>query len=193
MKYYILPGLLLDFPSLSISKVFRRVEALVSSSEFFKLPSTVVSSFIKRRRNGLTGLLVLPICLCSSSCISAWMAAGTGVNIDSGTDREEIHQILGKPVGTGDPADFNFRTADDKKKPVSIVDVHLFRGKVNSVAEGSELAMLNAYTLGTGEVYMIPFTIYDIVARSSENHRIEVAYDADFHVLGYEDTTIPKE
>lgn len=120
------------------------------------------------------------------------MTGATGVRIKPGMNREEVHQKLGPPTSVGEPKSFDVRGYRNEKKNVRLVDVHLYRGKINSVDEGGGQATVNALTLGTAEVIMIPMTAADIAVRSGQNHRIDVAYGDDLRVLDYKVTDAPK-
>lgn len=124
-------------------------------------------------------------CMATSSCVSAWMTGATGVNIKPGMNRDEVHQKLGPPSSAGEPKNFDIRGYRNEKKNVLLVDVHLYRGKINTVDEGGGQATLNAVTLGTAEVIMIPMTAASIAVRSGQKHRIDVAYGDDLRVLDY--------
>lgn len=131
-------------------------------------------------------------CMVTSSCVSAWMAGSTGVSIKRGMSRDEVHQKLGPPSSAGGPKNFDIRGFSNEKKTVRLVDVHLYRGKINSVDEGGGQAIANALTLGTAEVIMIPMTAAEIAVRSGQNHRIDVAYGDDLRVLDYTVKDPPK-
>lgn len=131
-------------------------------------------------------------CMVTSSCVSAWMTGSTGVSIKRGMNRDEVHQKLGPPSSAGEPKNFDIRGFSNEKKTVRLVDVHLYRGKINSVDEGGGQAIANALTLGTAEVIMIPMTAAEIAVRSAQNHRIDVAYGDDLRVLDYTVNDSPK-
>ncbi len=126
---------------------------------------------------------LLLCCNMTTGCVSAWMTTGTGVRINDGMERSEVHKILGSPVSTGDSKDFKSRSYTYKAEEIRLVDVHLYKGKVNTVDEGSGQAIMNALTLGTAEVIMIPMTAAEIAIRSSTSHKISVAYDDNLRVI----------
>lgn len=118
-----------------------------------------------------------------SSCVSAWMAASTGVTLKTGMERAEVHHKLGAPNSTC--KDVTLKNGNGEKVKAKFVDTHLYRGKLNSFDEGAGQAITNAVTLGTAEAIMIPMTAADIAVRSAQKHRVEVSYGADSRVLKY--------
>lgn len=129
--------------------------------------------------------LLLPTCLMMSSCVSAWMAASTGVTLKKGMERAVVHRKLGTPASTS--TDVMVKTGYGETIKAKFVDTHLYQGKLNSFDEGSGQAITNAVTLGTAEAIMIPMTVADIAVRSVQHHQIEIAYGANQRLLEYSD------
>lgn len=129
--------------------------------------------------------LLLPTCLMMSSCVSAWMAASTGVTLKKGMERAVVHRKLGTPASTS--TDVMVKTGYGETIKAKFVDTHLYQGKLNSFNEGSVQAMSNALTLGTAEVIMIPMTVAGIKVQKMEQHEVEIAYGADLRLLEYSD------
>ncbi len=128
---------------------------------------------------------LLMTCIMSSSCVSAWMTGATGVKIKRGMTRDVVHQKLGPPNATLDARKLDLRGTQGGKPKINIVDVHLYRGKINTVDEGGGQAIANALTLGTAELIMIPMTAVDIIIRSGQKHKISVDYGADYKVISH--------
>ena len=105
-------------------------------------------------------------------------ATGKSAAIAKGTAREEDISSFGDPVVTRTKVS---EELTDRlwftSYPISYLDIHHYRGKLNSADEGSGQAIVNALTLGTAEAIMIPLTAVDIVARSFGNHEIFVFYN----------------
>lgn len=129
--------------------------------------------------------LLLATCLMMSSCVSAWMAASTGVTLKTGMQRTEVHRKLGAPTSTS--TGITVKNGYGETMKAKFVDTHLYQGKLNSFDEGSGQAISNAVTLGTAEAIMIPMTAADIAVRSMQHHRIEIAYGPDLRLLEYSD------
>lgn len=124
--------------------------------------------------------------LCISGCISAWMTGATGekVYFSKGTPRAEVVNSLGEPVEKRDKvSNALFHRLHTSPELISYLEIYEFKGKLNSVDEGGGQATVNALTLGTGEVIMIPLTTLDIIRRSFGSHRIFVFYDSSDKVV----------
>ena len=117
------------------------------------------------------------------------MTASTGkeLSIYRGTSRIEVIKQLGEPKERR--TDINGETTArfiSYRTPVSYIEIFRYRGKLNAPDEGGGQAIINALTLGTAEVAMIPLTTADIAIRSVENNLIYVFFDSNSNVVDVE-------
>ena|ERR1017187_7514716 len=121
---------------------------------------------------------ILPLFLCG--CVSAWMTNATGKKIyfQTGMPRTDVVKTLGAPKERKTEINAALRNhLSYLHKAIAYVEIYEFKGKINTVDEGGGQAIMNALTLGTAEVIMIPMTAADIVVRSLETNLIYVFYD----------------
>lgn len=131
--------------------------------------------------------LLTIIALLGSGCVSAYMTHYTGrkINLPEGTPRTEVIETLGEPEEiTKEISTIYRKEFRHSKKKIERLEIHRYRGKINTVDEGGAQATVGAITLGISEVFMIPATAADIAERSFEKHKIYVFYDESDEVVG---------
>lgn len=113
-------------------------------------------------------------------------ATGKRLEFREGMPRAEVVKTLGQPESkTTDVKGehrYEFRHRDLK---IAYSESYRYRGKINSIDEGGGQAIMNALTLGTGEIILIPLTTIDIAKRSLETHEIHVFYSDKDTVVGF--------
>ncbi len=98
--------------------------------------------------------------------------------------RSEVHARLGEPQETTDGLRNGARTFV-KPSEVAITDRHRYSGKVNYPEEGGGQATVNALTLGTAEVVLIPLTLADIASRSASTTLVDVFYNPRHEIIDF--------
>jgi hypothetical protein len=131
--------------------------------------------------------------LLTSGCASVWLTCHTGKTIyfEQGTKRSEIINILGEPSGRSRVVEerhalrLRYTAGGISSNQISHIENYDYKGKINSIDEGSGQAMANAITLGTGEIIALPITVVSIVTRSFGHHKIFVFYDDKDQALAF--------
>ena len=108
------------------------------------------------------------------------------IQFAEGTPKLEVRSALGEPIETSYDIDPKYREDFSwRNRKITHHEKYAYKGKINTVDEGGGQATVNALTLGTGEVIMIPLTALSIVTRSFGMHIIYVFYDKNNEVVGF--------
>jgi hypothetical protein len=127
-------------------------------------------------------IFILLLCAWSTGCVSSaidhYSGKYRGMFKDS-TTREMFRAKLGPPIRSwekGSRARAEYDVATDYA-----YDAFAVRGKIAKPGDGSGQATVNAVTLGTSEVIMVPLTIISVLGMSAERHTLVVFYDRKLH------------
>lgn len=127
-------------------------------------------------------LSIAGICVLLTGCVSSVIDRQSSKYRDlfqASTTRTMFRDKLGAPIQSWQVGSTNFASYDDKV--AYAYDAFAVRGKIAKPGDGSGQATVNAISLGTSEVIMIPVTVIGAIGASSQEHTLVVYYDSTMH------------
>ena len=131
--------------------------------------------------------LIASICILLTGCVSSVIDRQSSKYRDmfqASTTRQMFRAKLGTPIQSWQVGSTN--VAEYADKVAYSYDAFAVRGKIAKPGDGSAQATVNAISLGTSEVIMIPVTIIGSIGASSQEHTLVVYYDSTMHYFRHE-------
>jgi hypothetical protein len=132
-------------------------------------------------------LFVACLCVVAAGCVSSAIDRSSSKYRDiflTATTRDMFRAKLGAPVQSWEVGSTNLAAYDVTN--AYAYDAFAVRGKIAKPGDGSGQATVNAISLGTSEVIMVPLTIVGVIDQSMQRHTLVVFYDATFHYQRHE-------